>query len=117
MALGQRQVLKLLIHHSDQGSQYTSSDYQQLLQDWGLQASMNGVGLWYDNAPMESFSGTLRSEWAHHHVYATRQEARTDLYYCIEAFYNQQRLHSALDYVSPITFETQYHRNLVIVPV
>jgi putative transposase len=62
MALGQRQVLKPLIHHSNQGSQCTSSDYQQLLQDWGLQVSMNGVGTWYDNAPMESFFGTLKSE-------------------------------------------------------
>jgi transposase InsO family protein len=116
MALGQRQVPAGLIHHSDQGSQYTSSDYQQLLQDWGLQVSMNGVGTWYDNAPMESFFGTLKSEWAHHHVYATRQAARTDLYYYIEAFYNRQRLHSALDYVSPVTYEAQYHQNLAIVP-
>ena len=54
-----------LIHHSDRGSQYTDQVYQALLKDFGIRASMNGVGTWYDNAPMESFFGTLKSEWLH----------------------------------------------------
>ena len=65
MALQQRQPLAGLIHHSDRGSQYTDQVYQALLKDFGIRASMNGVGTWYDNAPMESFFGTLKSEWLH----------------------------------------------------
>ena len=66
---------------------------------------MNGVGTWYDNAPMESFFGTLKSERVHHCSYQTREEARTDLFFYIEVFYNRRRLHSALGYVSPEAFE------------
>ncbi len=110
MAIDQRDVEPDLVHHSDQGSQYTDGDYQQLLKDWGIEVSMNGVGTWYDNAPMESFFGTLKSEWVHHCTYRTRQEARTDLFYYIEAFYNRRRLHSALGYVSPGTYERLYHQ-------
>jgi transposase InsO family protein len=110
MALEDREVGTELRHHSDQGSQYTDSAYQQLLKDWGIEVSMNGVGTWYDNAPMESFFGTLKAEWTHHHGYRTRQEARTDLFYYIEAFYNRRRLHSALGYVSPVRYEQLYHQ-------
>jgi putative transposase len=77
---------------------------------WWIQVSMNGVGTWYDNAPMESFFGTLKSEWVHHRKYRTRQEARTDLFYYIEAFYNRRRLHSALGYLSPESYEQLYHQ-------
>jgi transposase InsO family protein len=111
MALGNREVTPCLIHHSDQGSQYTNREYQQMLKDWGVQASMNGVGSWYDNAPMESFFGTLKSEWVHHRAYHTRQEARADIFYYIEAFYNPRRLHSALGYLSPDAYEERYHRS------
>jgi transposase InsO family protein len=110
MAVHQREIGPELIHHSDQGSQYTDRDYQQMLRDWGIQVSMNGVGTWYDNAPMESFFGTLKSEWVHHRTYRSRQEARTDLFYYLEAFYNRRRLHSALGYVSPETYEQLYHQ-------
>jgi putative transposase len=110
MAVCQRDVGPGLIHHSDQGSQYTDGEYQQMLKDWGIEVSMNGVGSWYDNAPMESFFGTLKSEWVHHCAYHTRDEARTDLFYYIEAFYNRRRLHSALDYVSPEAYELLYHQ-------
>jgi putative transposase len=68
MALLQRQSDEDLIHHSDQGSQYTAEEYQTMLKDHGIRASMNGVGSWYDNAPMESFFGTLKSERVHHLV-------------------------------------------------
>jgi len=110
MALGWRDVEAGLIHHSDQGSQYTDGAYQQLLKDWGIQVSMNGVGTWYDNAPVESFFGTLKSEWVHGRTYDTRQEAASDLFYYIEAFYNRRRLHSTLGYVSPETYEEDYHQ-------
>ncbi len=79
MALQRRQPGSGLIHHSDQGSQYTSDSYQALLEDHGFQVSMNGVGTWYDNAPMESFFGTLKSECVHHAIYHTRDDARADL--------------------------------------
>jgi putative transposase len=105
MALLQRQPDAGLIHHSDQGSQYTDQAYQALLKDHGIRASMNGAGSWYDNAPMESFVGTLKSEWVHHHVYHTRDEAKTDVFYYIESFYNRRRRHSALDYLSPEAYE------------
>ena len=96
MALLQRQPQASLIHHSDQGSQYTDQVYQALLKDHSIQASMNGVGSWYDNAPMESFFGTLKSELVNHRVYRSRDEARPDLFFFIEAFYNRRRRHSAL---------------------
>ena len=110
MSIRQRQPGADLIHHSDQGSQYTAGEYQQLLKDWDIQVSMNGVGTWYDNAPMESFFGSLKSEWVHHRVYRTRDEARSDIFYYIEAFYNRRRLHSSLDYLSPEAYEQLYHQ-------
>ena len=110
MAIHRRQPEADLIHHSDQGSQYTAGEYRQLLKDWDIQVSMNGVGTWYDNAPMESFFGSLKSEWVHHRVYRTRDEARADIFYYIEAFYNRRRLHSSLDYLSPEAYEQLYHQ-------
>jgi len=109
MAICRRQPELDLIHHSDQGSQYTAGEYQQLLKDWGIRVSMNGDGSWYDNAPMESFFGTLKSEWVYHRVYQTHDEARSDLFYYIEAFYNQHRLHSSLGYWSPDEYERRYY--------
>ena len=114
MALQQRQPAAGLIHHSDQGSQYTDQAYQALLENHGLQASMNGVGSWYDNAPMESFFGTLKSEWTHHRLYHSRTEARTDLFFYIEAFYNTRRRHSALNYLSPEAYEHLYYQRLAL---
>jgi putative transposase len=112
MALQQRQPAAGLIHHSDQGRQYTDQTYQALLKDHGIQTSMNSVGSWYDNAPMESFFGTLKSELVHHCVYSTRTEARTHLFSYIEAFYNRRRRHSALDYLSPEAYEQLFYRRL-----
>jgi len=114
MAIRQRQPDLGLIHHSDQGSQYTDGAYQALLKDYDIQVSMNGVGTWYDNAPMESFFGTLKSEWVNHRVYRTRDEARTDIFYYIEAFYNRRRIHSSLDYLSPQAYEQLYHHRLAL---
>jgi transposase InsO family protein len=109
MAIRQRQPELDLIHHSDQGSQYTAGDYQQLLKDWDIRVSMNGAGSWYDNSPMESFFGTLKSERVYHQVYRTHDEARSDLFYYIEVFYNRRRLHSSLGYCSPEEYEQQYY--------
>jgi len=105
MALQRRPPRPGLIHHSDQGSQYTDHRYQALLHKHGIQASMNGAGSWYDNAPMESFFGTLKSELVNHRTYASRAQARSDLFYYIEAFYNRRRRHSSLGYLSPESYE------------
>ena len=111
MALQRRDPTACLIHHSDQGSQYTDQGYQALLKDAGIRASMNGVGSWYDNAPMESFFGTLKSEWVYRSVYHTRNQAKTDIFYYIESFYNRRRRHSSLDYLSPEAYEQLYHQH------
>jgi len=113
MAVRQRRPGPGLVHHSDQGSQYTDSRYQDVLKANGIQPSMNGVGSWYDNAPMESFFGTLKAEHVHHCVYRTRDEARPDVFYYIEGFYNLHRLHSSLGYVSPMAHEQLYHEDAV----
>ena len=84
MAIRRRQPGAGLIHHSDQGSQYTDGTYQALLRDHGIQASMNGVGSWYDNAPMESFFGTLKSELVHHEAYQSCDEAKPDFLVVLE---------------------------------
>ena len=105
MALRQREPAPGLIHHSDQGSQYTDDAYQKLLEANGVRASMNSVGTWYDNAPMESFIGNLKMELVYHDVYHTRDEAQTRIFDYIEAFYNRRRRHSALHYLSPEAYE------------
>ena len=105
MALGRRQPAAGLVHHTDRGRQYTSADYQDLLKAQGLVASMSGAGNCYDNAPMESFFGTLKAELIYHTTYLTRDEARQDIVSYIEGFYNATRRHSALGYRSPRDFE------------
>ena len=71
---------------------------------------MNGAGTWYDNSPMESFFGSLKSELVHHRFYSTRDEARPDLFFYIEGFYNRRRRHSSLGYLSPEAYEQLYHK-------
>lgn len=104
-----QQTLCGLIHHSDQGAQYTSDAYRALLDAAGLTASMSGSGCCYDNAPMESLIGTLKVEWTHPFTYATRLALELDLFDFIELFYNRTRLHSALGNQSPLQFEQRYH--------
>ena len=99
--------LQPLLHHSDRGSQYTSGSYQALLEQHNIQVSMSGTGNCYDNAPMESFFSLLKTELVHHERYATRQAAKTSIFDYIEVFYNRQRIHSALGYLTPVAFE--YH--------
>ncbi|MCX7420857.1 MAG: IS3 family transposase [Planctomycetia bacterium] len=94
-----------LIAHSDRGVQYASEHYQRTLTTHGIECSMSRRGDCWDNAPAESFFATLKKELVHHEVYETRTEARASLFEYIEVFYNRQRLHSSLGYVSPADFE------------
>jgi len=106
MALTNRQPPAGLLHHSDRGSQYASGDYQQLLADAQALASMSRTGNAYDNAPMESFFASLKTELIHHRRYQSRRQAKSDIFEFIEVFYNRQRLHAAIGYKSPAEFET-----------
>ena len=105
MALTRRRPGEGLLHHSDRGAQYASEDYMHLLQTHKIEASMSGKGDCWDNAMMESFWSTLKTELVNHERYATREQARASIFEYIEVFYNRQRLHSSLGYVSPETFE------------
>jgi transposase InsO family protein len=107
MALGRRLPAPGLLHHSDQGGQYTSALVQSLLTTNHIEMSMSGVGNCHDNAPMESFIGTLKTECVTYQ-FATRAEARLAIFEYIEVWYNNHRLHSSLDYVTPAECEDQY---------
>jgi len=104
MASIHRQPSAGLLHHSDRGSQYTSEAYQQQLADLQCRVSMSRAGNCYDNAVMESFFATLKVECASIR-YTSKAEARTAIFEYIEGWYNRQRLHSSLDYLSPVDFE------------
>lgn len=104
MALGQRCPQELL-HHSDRGSQYASEAFQSILAAHGIRCSMSGTGNCYDNAVMESFFATLKKELIHQADYDTREAARQSIFEYIEVFYNRERRHSALGYLSPAAFE------------
>ena len=105
MALKRRRPETGLVLHSDRGSQYASRDYQRMLERHGIRCSMSRRGDCYDNALMESFFATLKKELLHHEHYRTRGEARRAIFEYIECFYNNERLHSALGYVSPAEHE------------
>lgn len=109
MALLRRHPAAGLLHHSDRGSQYTSGSYQALLAQMGIQVSMSGKGDCYDNAAMESFFSSLKGEWTDWHTYQTRQEAQLSTFEYIEVFYNRQRRHSTLGYLSPVMYEQQFN--------
>ncbi len=96
-----------LIHHSDRGSQYTSEDFKQVAASYKMRLSMNS-GSCYDNAPMESFFHTLKTEHTYLIGYKTRKETKSDIFEFIEIFYNRQRSHSKLGYLSPYEFEKIY---------
>ena len=95
----------VLVHHSDRGTQYACSDYRKVLEARRVLRSMSRAGNVYDNAAMESFMATFKTELIHHHDFATRTEANDAIYPFVELFYNHQRLHSALDYQSPAEYE------------
>jgi putative transposase len=106
MALMQRRPAAGLLHHSDRGVQYACGVYQELLNDHGIVCSMSRVGNCYDNAVMESFWGTLKTECVYPQGrYATFDQARQSIFEYIEVFYNRTRRHSSLGYVSPEAFE------------
>jgi transposase InsO family protein len=105
MAIGRCSPKAGLLHHSDRGIQYASDDYQHLLSVHQMIPSMSGKGNCWDNAVMESFWSTLKTELVHHEHYATREEAKASIFEYIEVFYNRKRLHSALGYRSPEAFE------------
>jgi putative transposase len=106
---------KGLMHHSDRGSQYCSSQYRQLLEQLGMQVSMSGKGNCFDNAPMESFWGMLKQELVYHCHFRTRQEARQAITEYIDIFYNRQRIQAKLGYLSPVAYARQYYAGLVAV--
>lgn len=105
MAITHRRPQEGLLHHSDRGVQYASDDYQHLLQSHSMEVSMSGKGDCWDNAAMESFWATLKTELVHHEHYQTREQARQSIFEYIEVFYNRNRLHSSLGYQSPEAFE------------
>jgi putative transposase len=107
MAIAQRRPAAGLIHHSDRGVQYACGDYQAALQRHGMVPSMSRKGDCWDNAPKESFFGTLKGELVHHWGRPSRPDAHREIFDFVEVFYNRQRLHSSLGYLSPAEFERQ----------
>ena len=107
MAIWRRGKPNALLHHSDQGSQYTSEQFQRLMADNGVSCSMSRSGNVWDNAAMESFFSSLKTERIARKVYRTRDQAKADVFDYIERFYNPRRRHSTLGYLSPIDFEKQ----------
>lgn len=105
MALLKRKPQPGLLHHSDRGSQYTSLSYRAKLEEAGIEISMSRKGDCYDNALVESFNGTLKSECVDRQSFATRAQAKSVVFEYLEVFYNRQRLHSSLGYVAPEVFE------------
>lgn len=101
-----------LIHHSDRGSQYCALEFQKLLKQFGMKASMSRRGNCYDNAPIESFWGMLKNELVHHRRYATRKQAMREITEYIEIFYNRQRRQQRLGYLSPAAYEQKYFKEL-----
>ena len=99
---------KGLILHSDRGSQYCSHDYQKLLKQFGMIPSMSRIGDCWDNAPMESFWGSLKNELVHHRRFTTREQARQEMTEYIEVFYNRQRKQARLGYLSPAAFTEKF---------
>lgn len=112
-ALGHRlPAVSGLLFHSDRGSQYASGDYRAALQAVGITCSMSRKGNCWDNAVAESFFGTLKTELIHSSSFSTREVAKTVIVEWIEVFYNRQRIHSTLNYLSPVQFEQQYWMSL-----
>jgi len=105
MAIWRRGKPDALLHHSDRGSQYTSDQFQRLVADHGVTCSMSRSGNVWDNAAMESFFSSLKTERSARKVYRTRDEAKADVFDYIERFYNPKRRHSTIGYMSLVEFE------------
>ena len=108
-AVAAKRPPKGMIHHSDRGSQYCAAEYQKLLTQFGMKPSMSRRGNCYDNAPMESFWGTLKNELVYHQHYRTRQEAVRDITEYIEVFYNRERRQKRLGYLSPVAYGKKFY--------
>ncbi len=111
-AITHRRPEQGLMHHSDKGCQYTSTNFQALLKENNIIASMSGTGNCYDNAAMESFFHTLKTEHIHFEHYKTREQAMRSIFEYVEVFYNRQRLHSTLGYLSPAAYEIKQNCSL-----
>jgi putative transposase len=99
-----------LTHHSDKGCQYTSQEFQNTLKKHGMIASNSGIGNCYNNAAMESFFHTLKTEHTYFENYQTREQAKQSIFEYVEVFYNRQCRHSTLGYLSPVDFEKQWYQ-------
>ncbi len=108
-AVSAKRPAKGLIHHSDRGSQYCSREYRKILDQFGMKASISRKGNCYDNAPMESFWGTLKQELVYHRHYRSRQEAIQDITEYVEIFYNRLRRQARLGYLSPAAYEQKFY--------
>ncbi len=108
-AVAAKRPAKGLIHHSDRGSQYCSYEYRSILDQFGFKASMSRKGNCFDNAPMESFWGTLKQELVHHRHYRSREEAIRDITEYIEIFYNRQRRQERLGFLSPVSYTQKFY--------
>lgn len=105
MAIENRRPEPGLLHHTDQGSAYVGTLYQAQIAQLGAIASMSRKGNAYDNAVVESFFGNLKNELIHHRIFATREQARAEIFDYIELFYNRHRAHATLQYMSPVDYE------------
>ena len=105
MAVKNRPGIEGSVHHSDRGSQYASYEFQNILESYNMLCSMSRKGNCYDNAVVESFFHSLKTEWVHHYRYKTRKEAKASIFEYIEIFYNRQRRHSHLNYLCPANYE------------
>ena len=99
-----------VVFHSDRGCQYTSAEYRQRCERFGVRQSMGATGICFDNSPSEAFFASLKRELVHRRRFATRAEARQAIIRWIEAWFNSRRLHSTNNYNSPIDWENQYYR-------
>ena len=114
MAIDQRQPEPGLLHHSDRGSQYTGGAYTKLLKDNLMLSSMSRTGNCWDNAASESLFGTVKIELLHRRSYETRREAKSDIFFYIEGFYNRRRRHSTLGYLSPDAYEAAFYKQQTV---
>ena len=112
MAVAQRKPKAGLIHHTDRGAVYSAAPYRAQLAKTNIIPSMNGRKTAYDNAVAESFFSNLKNEWVHHHDFKSREEAGLALFDYIECFYNTQRIHQSLGYLTPVEMEKRYHAQL-----
>lgn len=109
MAVTQRKPKAGLIHHTDRGAVYSAAPYRAQLAKTNIIPSMNGRKTAYDNAVAESFFSNLKNEWVHHHDFKTREEASLAIFDYIECFYNTQRMHQSLGYLTPVEMEQRYY--------